>query len=70
MFFQNNWDGFTGEFAELSIEFDVGVKFLEDGCLENEYIYVDEDGDPIPEKFTPVPIELYPYRHYIKSRCF
>jgi hypothetical protein len=43
--------------------------FLEDGCLDNEYIWQDENGDPIPEKFNPVPVELDPYQHDIKARC-
>jgi hypothetical protein len=69
-FYEPDWIGAEGQTATISIEFDVQVEFVDDGCLENEYIYMNEDGDPIPEKFTPVPIELYPYQHDIKARCF
>jgi hypothetical protein len=69
-FHEPDWIGAGGETAIVSLDLDVQVEFVDDGCLENEYIYMNEDGDPIPEKFTPVPIELYPYQHDIKARCF
>jgi hypothetical protein len=69
-FYEPDWIGAGGEIATVSLELDVQVEFVDDGCLENEYIYMNADGDPIPEKFTPVPIELYPYQHDIKARCF
>lgn len=69
-FWEPTWDAHTGEVAEVAIEVEVGVEFMEVGCLENEYIYMDERGEPIPELFTPVPVELDPYQHDIKARCF
>jgi hypothetical protein len=70
-FYEPDWVGFGGESAFVtSLEIDIQVEFLEEGCLDNEYIYMNEDGDPIPEKFESVPIELYPYQHNIKARCF
>lgn len=61
--------GATGEHVEVSLTTIYEVVFLEDGCLDNEYIWQDENGDPIPEKFNPVPVELDPYQHDIKARC-
>lgn len=69
-FYEPDWVGSDGQVVLVDIEFDVQVEFIDAGCLENEYIYMNEDGDPIPEKFEPVPIELYPYQHDIKARCF
>lgn len=46
------------------------VTFLDAGCLDNEYIPIDEDGDPIPELFNPVPVELDMYLHEIKAKCY
>lgn len=54
--------------AEVVIKYD--VRFEEVGCLDNEFIYQDENGDPIPEKFNPVPVELDPYQHDIRALCF
>jgi hypothetical protein len=46
------------------------VTFLELGCLDNEYIPIDEDGDPIPDLLNPVPVELDTYMHEIKAKCY
>ena len=61
--------GATGEHVEASLTTIYEVVFLEDGCLDNEYIGQDENGDPIPEKFNPVPVELDPYQHDLKAKC-
>ena len=61
--------GGTGEALEASLTTIYEVVFLEDGCLDNEYIWQDENGDPIPEKFNPVPVELDPYQHDLKAKC-
>ena len=61
--------GATGEHVEANLTTIYEVVFLEDGCLDNEYIWQDENGDPIPEKFNPVPVELDPFQHDIKARC-
>ena len=61
--------GATGEHVEASLTTIYEVVFLEDGCLDNEYIWQDENGDPIPEKFNPVPVELDPFQHDLKARC-
>ena len=61
--------GATGEHVEASLTTIYEVVFLEDGCLDNEYIWQDENGDPIPEKFNPVPVELDPFQHDLKAKC-
>lgn len=61
--------GAHGEHVEASLTTIYEVVFLEEGCLDNEYIWQDENGDPIPEKFNPVPVELDPYQHDIKAKC-
>jgi hypothetical protein len=69
-FYEPDWVGHEGQTASASMTLEVQIEFTEEGCLDNEYIYMNEDGDPIPEKFEPTPIELYPYQHNIKTRCF
>jgi hypothetical protein len=54
--------------ATLTNTFD--VEFLERGCLDNEYKYIDENGDEDKEKFNPVAVELEPFLHNIQARCF
>lgn len=46
------------------------VAFSELGCLPNEYIPIDEDGDPIPDLFNPIPVELDTYQHQIQAYCY
>lgn len=62
--------GAHGEYMEADITIRYEVRFDEVGCLDNDFIYQDENGDPIPEKFNPVPVELDPYQHDILARCF
>lgn len=70
-FYEPDWIAGDGQTASVtSIEFDVLIEFIDVGCLDNEFIYTNESGDPIPEKFESVPIELHPYQHDIKARCF
>ena len=69
-FWEPDWLARDGQSVVMSLELEVHVEFIDDGCLDNEYIYMDENGDPIPEKFESVPIELYPYQHDIKTRCY
>ena len=46
------------------------VEFTEYGCLENEYIYTDENH--IRRDFLTIkdPVEFLPFLHDIKARCF
>lgn len=46
------------------------IAFSEFGCLDNEYIPTNENGDPIPNPYGPVAVELEIYEHHIKTYCF
>lgn len=70
-FYEDTWNFYTGEMmtiGNLTTEYE--VEFLEMGCLDNEYVPTNENGDPDWENFNPVPIELEFYRHSIKARCY
>lgn len=69
-FYEDRWNFYTGESALLNITTEYDVEFLEMGCLDNEYVPIDEYGDPDLENFNPVPVELEFFRHSIKARCF
>lgn len=61
----------TGQSASLvGLTTEYNVEFLELGCLDNEFLPADEDGDPDPENANPVPVELDFFVHSIKARCF
>jgi hypothetical protein len=61
---------FAGSTLELEIQTEYGVRFTEDGCLDNEFVYQNDSGDAIPELFNPVPVEGEPYTHSVKAECF
>ena len=46
------------------------VEFLEDGELENEYIYQNENGDRDMDKPYKVTIEGHEFTHYVRGRCY
>lgn len=46
------------------------VEFLEEGELENEYLYQTPNGDIDIDRPNGISIESAPYTHYIKGRCF
>lgn len=64
--------GYSGEIMQATLtpftKVD-NVVFGENGCLDNEWQAVDEDGFPIGP-INPVPIELDNYLHWIKARCY
>lgn len=60
----------TGESVELELTITFEVEFLEQGCLDNEYKYMTPNGDEDKEKFNPVAVELEPFAHELKARCF
>jgi hypothetical protein len=62
--------GFEGAVMEFNLSTDYDVEFLEVGCLENEFVPANENGDPDMERFNPVPVELDFFSHSIKARCF
>lgn len=70
-FYEPPWFAAEGQhMAPINLVTDYDVEFLEQGCLDNEYVPTNENGDPDWEKFNRVPVELEPYRHSIKARCF
>ena len=60
----------TGESVVATLHTTFDVEFLERGCLDNEYRYLKPDGFEDVEKFNPVAVELEPFAHDIKARCF
>lgn len=46
------------------------VEFLEEGELNNDYIYQNENGDPDLDRPSKESIEGMPYTRYIKGRCY
>lgn len=61
---------FDGSILDLEIQTEYGIRFLESGCFDNEFVYQNESGDAIPELFNPVPVEGEPYTHSIRAECF
>jgi hypothetical protein len=61
---------FSGSTLELEIQTEYGIRFLESGCFENEFVYQNDSGHVIPELFNSVPVEGEPYFHSIKAECF
>jgi hypothetical protein len=62
---------FSGEAMSLSgLSVDYSVEFLEVGCLDNEFVPMNENGDADMDKFNPVPVELDFFSHSIKAICY
>lgn len=59
----------TGEAVTATLVIQYEVEFLEVGCLDNNYIYQDENGDPLPAPFGVVPVEMEPFQHDIAAQC-
>lgn len=60
---------YAGETVEVIIVDDLHVRFLEDGCLDNQFRFQNASGDEIPELYNPVPVEGEPYYHVIGAEC-
>lgn len=58
------------ESMEISLTLTYDVEFMEVGCLDNEYKYQNEYGDEDFSKFNAVAVELEPFFHQIKARCY
>lgn len=70
-FFEPPYDGYSGEtmtIGNLVTEYD--VKFVETGCLDNEYVPQTEHGDPDWSKYNPVPVEVDLFFHEMKAICY
>lgn len=61
---------YAGASAEFEIHTEYGIRFLEEGCFDNEFVYQNDDGDTIPELFNPVPVEGEPFAHSVRAECF
>lgn len=61
---------FGGQSASFEISLEYGVRFKEDGCFDNEFVFQTPSGDAIPEMFNPVPVEGEPFTHSVKAECF
>jgi hypothetical protein len=62
---------FSGEAMSISgLSTDYSVEFLEVGCLDNEFVPMNENGDADMDKFNPVPVELDFFSHSIKAICY
>lgn len=65
------WQANEGAIATCGgLSTDYNVEFLEVGCLDNEFVPVNANGDPEPNLARITPMELDPYYHEIKARCF
>lgn len=59
-----------GATSIVSLTTTYDVEFIERGPLPNEYIIVNENGDPIPNPSQGSVIEGQQYTHFIKGECF
>jgi len=62
--------GYAGSTATCDIVVENYVRFLEIGCIDNEFFYQNEAGDMIPEMFNPTPVEGEPFMHDLKAECY
>lgn len=69
-FYDPPYLAFTGETGEIEITIKYGVRFKEVGCLDNEFVFQNDDGDAIPEMSNPVPVEGEPYYHSVIGECY
>lgn len=69
--YEPHWYAYVGETTlDINLITDYEVDFEEVGCLDNEYVPSDEDGDPDYAAAREVPVELDNFRHSIKVKCF
>ncbi len=60
---------YVGESVRGEIDMTFYVEFAEVGCLDNEFIPINENGDPDISKRLPVCVEGHEFLHDIKARC-
>lgn len=60
----------TGEVFTAALHTTVDVEFLETGCLPNDHIWVDENGDAVRDLTHGVGVEGMEFSHDLKARCF
>jgi len=69
-FYNPPYLGYSGCSSEVEITIEYKVRFLEDGCFDNQFVFQNDSGDEIPELFNPVPVEGEPFYHSILGQCF
>lgn len=60
----------TGEVFTAALHTTVDVEFLERGCVGNDHIWIDENGDAIADLTHGVGVEGMEFSHDLKARCF
>jgi hypothetical protein len=61
----------AGEYMEATLKIDYEIEFNETGCLDNEHQYYEEDGSSVDKlKTTTATVEMKPFKHSIKARCY
>ena len=64
------WHGMAAD-ASLTIPLGLGVRYVTpELCLENQYLPLDENGDPITEDIPMPTMEQSEYRHQMDARCY
>lgn len=61
---------YMGEQVSVAISIKYEVEFLEEGCLDNEYVYANENGDEDKSKYEIQAVEKKMFRHDLKGRCY
>ena len=69
-FYVPPYKAYTGELLQVEIISALAVRFLEDGCLTNDFTSSAADGQAVEGRFNPVPVEGEPYYHWIKTECY
>jgi hypothetical protein len=69
-FYEPDWPMYFGQYSEVELVTEYKIRFKEEGCFDNEFVFQNEDGDEIPELFVQIPIEGEPYYHSVLAECF
>ena len=71
VFYEPSNNSYGGEEMVATLKIEYEVDFDEVGCLDNEHKYYKEDGVTVDElKTTVASIELLPFTHSLKARCY
>ena len=61
---------YAGEEVNVILKNHYDVEFLEEGCVDNEYLVIDQEGKIDYDKSTKACIEFLPFEHSLKARCY
>lgn len=61
---------YSGEEVLVDLKNHYDVEFLEEGCVDNEYLVIDQEGKIDYDKSTKACIEFLPFEHALKARCY